>query len=43
MRSLILILVLTLAGCGADGAPETPVSKSRVSVTGEAVLGVVVR
>jgi hypothetical protein len=35
----ILLTVGLLAGCGADGAPERPVSG--VAVTGDARIGVV--
>jgi hypothetical protein len=43
MPRLILLACLALSACGADGAPEPPASKSGVSVTGEAQIGVVVR
>jgi predicted small lipoprotein YifL len=40
MPRLALIALLTLAACGADGAPEPP-TKSGITVTGEAQIGVV--
>jgi hypothetical protein len=42
MRRMILIAVLALAACGADGAPEPP-SKSGLSVSGKAQIGMVLR
>ncbi len=42
MRRMILIALLALAACGADGAPEPP-SKSGLSVSGEAQIGMVLR
>lgn len=42
MRRMILISLLALAACGADGAPEPP-SKSGLSLSGEAQIGVVLR
>ena len=39
MRPIALLCLLTLAACGAQGAPETP----GVVVTGEASAGVVVK
>lgn len=41
MPRLILLAALALAACGADGAPEPP-TKSGLTVTGEAEIGVVV-
>lgn len=41
MPRLILLAALVLAACGADGAPEPP-TKSGITVTGEAEIGVVV-
>jgi predicted small lipoprotein YifL len=40
MPRLALIALLTLAACGADGAPEPP-TKSGITVSGEAQIGVV--
>ncbi len=37
-----LMSCLTLAACGADGAPEPP-SKSGVTISGDAQIGVVVK
>lgn len=42
MPRLLLLAALALAACGADGAPEPP-SKSGLSVTGEAKVGVVIK
>lgn len=42
MPRFALIACLLLAACGADGAPEPP-SKSGVTLTGEAQVGVVIR
>lgn len=42
MRRMILIALLALAACGADGAPEPP-SKSGLSLSGEAQIGMVLR
>jgi hypothetical protein len=39
---LALTLCLGLAGCGADGRPEPP-SKSGLSISGDAQIGVVVK
>ncbi len=41
MPRLILLAALALGACGADGAPEPP-TKSGITVTGEAEIGVVV-
>jgi hypothetical protein len=40
MPRLLLLAALALAACGADGAPEPP-TKSGITVTGEAEVGVV--
>jgi predicted small lipoprotein YifL len=37
-----LLACLTLAACGADGPPQPP-SKSGVTVSGDAQIGVVVK
>ena len=45
MRGMIMLALLMLAACGADGAPSvaTPAAPaSGVSVTGDARMGVVV-
>jgi hypothetical protein len=42
MPRLLLLACFALAACGADGAPEPP-TKSGITVTGEAVIGVVIR
>ncbi|MES2334468.1 hypothetical protein [Tabrizicola sp.] len=42
MSRLLLLACLTLAACGADGAPEPP-SKSGITVTGDLQVGVVSR
>lgn len=42
-RALILIALLGLAACGADGeptAPEPKTSKTGVTVSGEATIGI---
>ena len=41
MSRLIILACLALAACGADGPPETP-SKSGVTISGEATIGVVI-
>ncbi len=42
MPRLLLIAVLALAACGADGDPEPP-TKSGVTLSGEVGVGVVVK
>ena len=42
MPRLLFLAALALAACGADGAPEPP-TKSGISVTGEAEIGVVLK
>lgn len=42
MPRLLLVAYLALAACGADGAPEPP-TRSGVSITGEAQVGVVIK
>jgi predicted small lipoprotein YifL len=42
MSRLLLIAVLALAACGADGDPEPP-TKSGVTLSGEVGIGVVVK
>jgi hypothetical protein len=41
MSRLLLIAVLALAACGADGEPEPP-TKSGLTLSGEVGVGVVV-
>ncbi len=50
MRALIVVGLLALAACGADGAPERPEPRERLSgpgvqlsVTGSAEVGVASR
>lgn len=46
MRSLALFCLLTLAACGADGAPERPLAATAatgVTLSGDAQVGVVVK
>lgn len=40
MRFILLISVVLLSACGADGPPERP-TKSGVSLSGEARVGIV--
>ena len=42
MPRLILLACLALAACGADGAPQPP-TKSGISITGDAQIGVVAK
>ena len=42
MPRLLLLASLALAACGADGPPEPP-TKSGITVSGEAEIGVVIR
>lgn len=42
MPRLFLLACLTLAACGADGAPEKPANPG-ITVQGEANIGVVVK
>ena len=42
MPRLLLVACLLLAACGADGPPETP-TKSGITLSGEAQIGVVVK
>lgn len=41
MPRFLLLACLVLTACGADGPPEPP-TKSGITVTGEAEIGVVV-
>ncbi len=44
MRAVAIILaLLALTACGADGEPERPPAKTGVTVTGTADIGVRVR
>lgn len=40
-RPFAVLLALTLAACGADGAPQPPQAATGVTLTGEAAVGVV--
>jgi len=40
---MLTAALLSLAACGADGAPETPASRAGVVMTGDAYAGVVVK
>lgn len=42
MPRLLLVACLLLAACGADGPPEPP-TKSGITLSGEAQVGVVVK
>jgi hypothetical protein len=42
MPRLLLLAALALAACGADGDPEPP-TKSGITVSGEAEIGVVIK
>jgi hypothetical protein len=42
MPRLLLLACLTLAACGADGAPEPP-SKTGITISGDARVGIVVK
>lgn len=42
MPRLFLLACLTLAACGADGAPEKP-TNTGITMQGEAKVGVVVK
>jgi hypothetical protein len=42
MPRLLLLACLTLAACGADGAPEPP-TKSGITLSGDARIGVVLK
>lgn len=42
MPRLLLLAAVALAACGADGPPEPP-SKSGVTISGEAQVGMVIR
>jgi predicted small lipoprotein YifL len=43
MRPLILVALLALTACGADGPPVTPTPESSISVTGDVAVGVTTR
>ena len=40
--TLVVLSALTLAACGADGAPEPP-SNTGITISGDARIGVVVK
>lgn len=40
MRFALLATALFLSACGADGAPEAPATKSGLTISGEAQIGV---
>ncbi len=42
MRPILLVALLTLAACGADGPPERPADStaSGITITGEARMGI---
>ena len=40
MRPLILVALLILTACGADGPPVTPAAEPVISITGEVAVGV---
>ena len=42
MPRILLLAVLALSACGADGAPEPP-SKSGLALSGDAQIGVVIK
>ncbi|WP_294969090.1 hypothetical protein [Tabrizicola sp.] len=42
MPRLLLLACLTLAACGADGAPEPP-AKTGITISGDARVGIVVK
>jgi hypothetical protein len=39
LKKLWVIILLSLAGCGVNGAPERPV-KAGISISGEAAIGI---
>jgi predicted small lipoprotein YifL len=43
MKPALLAALLALAGCGADGPPEKPVSKSALQVAGVPLIDGVVK
>jgi predicted small lipoprotein YifL len=44
MRAIAVLCLLTLAACGADGAPESPsAATTGVTLTGDVQAGVVVK
>ncbi len=43
MRAFAVLCLLTLAACGADGAPERPTATTGVTLSGDVQAGVVVQ
>ena len=43
MRVVMMLALLTLAACGADGAPERPTAATGVTLSGDVQAGVVVQ
>lgn len=39
-KPFLILSLLALAACGADGAPERPAQKATITITGEAAVGV---
>ena len=39
-RATTLLLLATLAACGADGAPKPPAAKTGLTITGQAEIGI---
>ena len=40
MRPMILLALLTLAACGADGPPVKPAEDAAITITGDVAVGV---
>jgi predicted small lipoprotein YifL len=43
MRAVLILCLLTLTACGADGPPVKPAEDAAISVTGDVTLGVSTR
>jgi len=41
-RAVVLVALLALSGCGADGAPEAP-AKTGLTISGDVAVGVTVQ